>query len=148
MEDYFGYTNKICVVTGASSGMGEATARMLVDLGAAVYAIDMNECKVDGITEFIKCNLANKKEIDDLPYYYPGKGLPIGNMTSQFLSIYYLNRLDHKIVHDYKIPCYVKYMDDFILIHQDKEYLKEICKKIENELNDVYKLDINKKRLI
>ena len=39
-------------------------------------------------------------------------------------------------------------MDDFILIHQDKEYLKEICKKIENELNDVYKLDINKKRLI
>lgn len=65
MEDYFGYTNKICVVTGASSGMGEATARMLVDLGAAVYAIDMNECKVDGITEFIKCNLANKKEIDE-----------------------------------------------------------------------------------
>lgn len=88
----------------------------------------------------------NKKEIYDLPYYYPGKGLPIGNMTSQFLSIYYLNRLDHKIVHDYKIPCYVKYMDDFILIHQDKEYLKEVCKKIENELNDVYKLDINKKK--
>ena len=65
MKDYFGYKDKVCVVTGASSGMGEATARMLVDLGAKVYALDMNECKVDWITEFIKCNLANKEEIDE-----------------------------------------------------------------------------------
>ena len=65
MKEYFGYKDKICVVTGASSGMGEATAKMLVDLGAKVYAIDMNECKVDWITEFIKCNLANKEEIDE-----------------------------------------------------------------------------------
>ncbi len=65
MKDYFGYNEKICVVTGASSGMGEATARMLVDLGARVYAIDLNECKVEGITKFIKCNLAKKEEIDE-----------------------------------------------------------------------------------
>ena len=65
MKDYFGYTDKVCVVTGASSGMGEATARMLVDLGAKVYAIDLNDCKVDWITEFIKCNLASKEEIDE-----------------------------------------------------------------------------------
>ena len=65
MKEYFGYKDKICVVTGASSGMGEATAKMLVDLGAKVYAIDMNKCKVDWITEFIKCNLANKEEIDE-----------------------------------------------------------------------------------
>lgn len=65
MKDYFGYKDKVCVVTGASSGMGEATVKMLVDLGAKVYAIDINECKVDWITEFIKCNLANKEEIDE-----------------------------------------------------------------------------------
>ena len=65
MKDYFGYKDNVCVVTGASSGMGEATARMLVDLGAKVYAIDMNECRVDWITEFIKCNLAKKEEIDE-----------------------------------------------------------------------------------
>ena len=64
MKDYFGYKDKVCVVTGASSGMGEATARMLVDLGAKVYAIDLNDCKVDWITKFIKCNLAKKEEID------------------------------------------------------------------------------------
>ena len=66
MKDYFGYQGKVCVVTGASSGMGEATARMLVDLGAKVYAIDMNECKVEGITEFMQCNLAKKEEIDEV----------------------------------------------------------------------------------
>ena len=88
----------------------------------------------------------NSKNNLSLPYYLYDKGLPIGNMTSQFLSIYYLNRLDHKIIHDYKIKYFVKYMDDFILIHQDKEYLKEIKEKIEQELNDVYKLKLNKNK--
>jgi NAD(P)-dependent dehydrogenase (short-subunit alcohol dehydrogenase family) len=32
MKDYFGYTGKICVVTGAASGMGKAAAEILVDL--------------------------------------------------------------------------------------------------------------------
>lgn len=65
MKDYFGYTGKVCVVTGASSGMGEATAKMLVDLGAKVYAIDLNESKVEGLEKFIKCNLAKKEEVDE-----------------------------------------------------------------------------------
>lgn len=65
MKDYFGYQNKVCVVTGASSGMGKATVEMLVNLGAKVYAIDMNPCPVSGITQFLKCNLAKKEEIDE-----------------------------------------------------------------------------------
>ncbi len=60
--------------------------------------------------------------LDSIPLYSYGKGLPIGNLTSQFLSIYYLNRLDHYIVHDLKIKCYIRYMDDFILIHHDNDY--------------------------
>ena len=66
MKDYFGYEGKKCVVTGASSGMGKATVEMLVDLGAKVYAVDLNECNVNGIEKFLKCNLAKKEEIDDL----------------------------------------------------------------------------------
>lgn len=65
MKNYFGYEGKICVVTGASSGMGKATVEMLVDLGANVYALDLNPCTITGIKEFIKCDLANKKEIDE-----------------------------------------------------------------------------------
>lgn len=65
MKNYFGYEGKICVVTGASSGMGKATVEILVDLGANVYALDLNPCTINGIKEFIKCDLANKKEIDE-----------------------------------------------------------------------------------
>ena len=65
MKDYFNYTRKKCVVTGESSGMGKATVEMLVDLGANVYALDLNECTVPGIKEFHKCNLSSKKEIDE-----------------------------------------------------------------------------------
>lgn len=66
MKDYFGYKNKICVVTGASSGMGKATLEMLVDLGAICYAIDLNPCDVNDIKEFIKCDLSKKEDIDNL----------------------------------------------------------------------------------
>ena len=73
MKDYFGYNGKVCVVTGASSGMGKATVEMLVDLGARVYAIDLNPCEVVGIEKFIKCNLASKEEIDETFKQLPEK---------------------------------------------------------------------------
>ncbi len=64
MKDYFGYNDKICVVTGASSGMGKAAAEMLVDLGAKVYALDYNQCPVEGIEQFVQVNLGEKDSID------------------------------------------------------------------------------------
>ena len=73
MKDYLGYKDKTCVVTGASSGMGKATVEMLVDLGAKVYALDLNPCSVEGITEFYKCNLADKSSIDEVFSKLPKK---------------------------------------------------------------------------
>lgn len=87
-----------------------------------------------------------KSEIDKIPYYSVGKGLPIGNMSSQFLSIYYLNALDHKIIHDFHIKHYVRYMDDFILIHPDKKHLEYCLKEIEKMLMNNYKLKVNKNK--
>ena len=62
--------------------------------------------------------------------YKIGKGLGIGNQTSQILAIFYLNDLDHYIKEKLHIKYYIRYMDDFILIHQDKEYLKYCLKQI------------------
>lgn len=64
MKDYFGYQGKVVVVTGAASGMGKATAEMLVDLGAKVYALDWAEVKVAGIEEYIHTDLSQKNSID------------------------------------------------------------------------------------
>jgi len=51
-------------------------------------------------------------------------GIPIGNLTSQFFANLYLNELDHFVKRDLKIKYYGRYVDDFILFHKDKDYLK------------------------
>ena len=59
-------------------------------------------------------------------------------MSSQLLALLYLNGLDHFIKEKLHIKYYIRYMDDFLLISDDKEYLKyclkEITKYIENKL--------------
>lgn len=64
MKDYFGYQEKVVIVTGASSGMGKATAEILVDLGAKVYALDWNACDVKGIEKFVQVDLSKKDSIN------------------------------------------------------------------------------------
>lgn len=53
-----------------------------------------------------------------------GKGLPIGNLTSQFFANVYLNELDQFIKHVLKVKYYVRYVDDFVIMHEDKEQLR------------------------
>lgn len=69
----FNYENKICVVTGAASGMGKATATKLVELGAIVYAMDIQEVTVPGIKQYIKVDLSCKESIDDAFSQLPEK---------------------------------------------------------------------------
>lgn len=88
------------------------------------------------------------EEIANLPTYKKGKGLPIGNMTSQFFAIFYLNALDHYIIHDLHLKYYIRYMDDFLIIHHDKKYLDKCQKIIEEKLNKEYKLELNRKSKI
>ncbi len=90
---------------------------------------------------------SKKKQLYSLPRYRKGKGLPIGNETSQLLAIYYLNELDHYIKEQLHIKYYIRYMDDFILIHHDKEYLKK-CLNLINKKLSYLKLSLNKKTQI
>ena len=89
--------------------------------------------------------LSNKYN-EDLPIYKFDKGLPIGNMTSQFLAVFYLYKLHHFIKHNLHIKYFVVYMDDYILLHQDKNYLKYCLKVIEDKLAKEYKLELNKNK--
>ena len=50
----------------------------------------------------------------------PGKGLPIGNLTSQHLANLYLGRLDHHVKEDLPVPGYCRYMDDMLLFGPDR----------------------------
>lgn len=88
----------------------------------------------------------SKEQISSLPIYKYGKGLGLGAMTSQFLSIFYLYKLDHYIIHDLKLKHMIHYMDDIVIIHHDKKYLYESLSKIESFLLNECLLEINKKK--
>lgn len=64
MKDYFGYNNKICVVTGAASGIGKATVDLLLELGAKVYALDIAKTPLTGVEKYIEVDLSDKDSID------------------------------------------------------------------------------------
>ena len=51
------------------------------------------------------------------------KGVPIGNLTSQYFANHYLAPLDHYVKEVLKIPAYVRYMDDMVLWHNNKKIL-------------------------
>ncbi len=87
------------------------------------------------------------QEIQNMPLYEYGKGLPIGNMTSQIMAIYYLNELDHFIKEKLKIKYYIRYMDDGILLCHSKEYLQYCLEEITKQIKK-YKLKLNKKTKI
>ncbi len=50
-----------------------------------------------------------------------GKGIPIGNLTSQLFANIYLNELDQQVKHKIKQKHYIRYMDDFIFLGEKKE---------------------------
>lgn len=90
----------------------------------------------------------NSNKVNDLSCCEQYKSLPIGNMTSQFFAIYYLSGLDHFIIYNLHLKYYIRYMDDFVLIHHDKDYLKKCKNIIEEKLKNEYKLELNDKSTI
>ncbi|MEI6498746.1 MAG: RNA-directed DNA polymerase [bacterium] len=59
-----------------------------------------------------------------------GKGLPIGNLTSQFFANVYLNELDQFAKHELKVKSYLRYVDDFLIIGEGKSKLEEFQARI------------------
>ena len=54
------------------------------------------------------------------------RGIPIGNLTSQLFANIYLNKLDEYIKYNLKIKYYVRYMDDFVILHESKQEIHQI----------------------
>ena len=72
----------------------------------------------------------------------PGKGLPIGNLTSQFFANVYLNALDQFVKHRLKCRYYLRYVDDFILLDSDPEQLRVWELEIATFLTEHLHLDL------
>jgi len=75
-------------------------------------------------------------------------GMPIGNLSSQLFANIYLNELDQYAKQELQLHYYIRYMDDIIILHQDKRYLHEVKDEIETFLWDNLRLNLNKKTAI
>jgi hypothetical protein len=72
----------------------------------------------------------------------PKKGVPIGNLTSQFFSNMYLACMDHFILEKLKPSAYCRYMDDFVLWSSSKDQLKDMSTKINEYVNNNLKQNL------
>ena len=75
------------------------------------------------------------------------KGLPIGNLTSQLCANIYLNEFDHFVRENLGHKYYGRYVDDMVLIHEDKNILKNSKEKIKEYLQSNLGLYIHPKKV-
>ena len=94
----------------------------------------------------------NKEDWQGLPktkslfYSKNNCGLPIGNLTSQLFANVYLNDFDHFVKKDLGIRYYGRYVDDMVIIHRNKNYLKRVVFEIEKYLEDNLCLRLHPKK--
>ena len=80
-------------------------------------------------------------------YTRPWCGLPIGNLTSQLFVNIYMHEFDTFVKKTLRVRYYGRYVDDFILIHQDKEYLKSCISKIRDFLSEQLWLTLHPRKI-
>lgn len=78
----------------------------------------------------------------------PLKGIPIGNLTSQYFANYYLGFLDHYVKEKLLVPMYIRYMDDMLVFADNKDDLKKYVKEIDNYLKNELKLVLKTPQII
>lgn len=115
------------------------------DIKKFFYSIDTNI-----LFEILKKHISDKKLLKLTHHLlYDNRtdpiGIPIGNYTSQFFANTYLNELDQFIKHKLKVKYYARYMDDFVMLLENKERCKVIKKEIENFIKDNLHLELNSK---
>ena len=119
--------------------------------------LDIHKC-YDSINHKILINILNSRFKDgELLNFFmkllktyeisPDKGIPIGNLLSQYFANMYLAALDHEIKDRMRIKGYLRYMDDFICFADKKKDLVEAKQKIGEFLRNRLDLELNKSQI-
>lgn len=104
------------------------------------------------LNEIKRC-ISDKKIINLLEHIikdsnYIDKGVPIGAATSQIFANIVMNKFDHYVKDVLGIKCYLRYADDFIILHKDKKYLQELLSHFKEWINDQLKMILNPKSFV
>lgn len=74
------------------------------------------------------------------------RGMPLGNLTSQFFANIYLNELDQFVKHMLKAKYYIRYVDDFVILHSSRAQLKEWEERIRVFLQEKLLLTLHEQK--
>jgi hypothetical protein len=74
----------------------------------------------------------------------PGKGLPIGSLTSQWFANLYLDGVDHWLKEERRLPGYVRYMDDLALWSNSKDFLFAVANDLEERVRAKLKVELKR----
>lgn len=77
-----------------------------------------------------------------------GKGMPLGNLTSQVFANIYLNELDRFVKHRLKVRHYIRYADDFLFLSTEKDKLFQLISPIRQFLKKELRLELHPQKII
>jgi retron-type reverse transcriptase len=140
IRNYFMSIDRDILFAMLAPGLSDDKARWLTHM--LVYHDVTVNCHVRGRPETLARIPAHKTLFGAAP----NKGLPIGNLNSQFFANVYLNALDQFVKHALKCRHYLRYCDDFVLLANNPEQLRDWQARIEHYLAEQLVLELNPKQ--
>jgi retron-type reverse transcriptase len=139
IKGYFMAMNKPLLYKKVKDELEKQKHHIDFDLSLVHYLIEktiFNDPRVNCIVKGRRTDWNGLPETKSLFHAGENCGLPIGNLTSQLFGNIYMNDFDHWVKRYLGIKFYGRYVDDFVLIHNDKERLKALVPSIRKYLDE------------
>lgn len=111
-----------------------------------IHQVIFNDPKKEAIIQSAKWKFDTLPEYKSLWNTPNSRGLPIGNLTSQFFSNVYLNKLDQFVKHKLKCRYYCRYVDDFIIMDESPQRLNYCYNEIAKFVKEHLALELHTKK--
>ena len=150
IKGYFMSIDRSLLYDKLKTGLIKYQAALAGDLETILYLIRQTIFNDPTRKCIMKCKKAEWKGLPaSKSLFHAGrnKGLPIGNLTSQLFANIYLDAFDHYLKRDLKIKHYGRYVDDIVIVHRDKEYLKSAIPEIRRYLWESLMLQLHPKKI-
>ncbi len=117
---------------------------LLIDL---IYKVIFNNPEGNCFIKGKKSDWYGLPKSKSLFFVPQDKGLPIGNLTSQIFANFYLNFFDKFVAETCKVQYYGRYVDDFVIVHQDKGFLISLIPKLRAFIKAELNLTLHPKKI-
>ena len=146
IKGYFMAMNKLLLFDKVKNELIRNKNKVDFDLELVLYLFEktiFNDPKVNCVIKGKKEDWNGLPQTKSLFHAQPNCGLPIGNLTSQLFGNIYMNEFDHWVKKELHIKHYGRYVDDFVLIHESKDYLQSVIPKLSDFLLSTLQLTLH-----